>query len=69
MTFQDLIPIIAAEGFILECQRGSHRIYHAEIEGRRRTVVVACHNMGDDIRRGTLASMIRQTGLPRNKFR
>ena len=69
MKFRDFVQIITARGFVLERQRGSHRIYRARIDGRQRTVVVACHNEGDDIKRRTLASMIRQTSLPRSLFR
>ena len=36
---------------------------------RTRLVVVACHSENDDIKRGTLASMIRQSGLPKRTFR
>ncbi len=32
-------------------------------------VSVACHRESDDIKPGTLASMIRQSGLPKKLFR
>ena len=44
-------------------------MYEAFIDGQRRIVTVAGHRESDDIRPGTLASMIRQSGLPRQRFR
>ncbi|MGA9826644.1 MAG: type II toxin-antitoxin system HicA family toxin [Methylocystis sp.] len=32
-------------------------------------VTVAAHSYSDEIKPGTLAAMIRQSGLPRNLFR
>jgi predicted RNA binding protein YcfA (HicA-like mRNA interferase family) len=34
-----------------------------------RLVVVACHSENDDIKPGTLSSMIRQSGRPKRTFR
>jgi hypothetical protein len=39
------------------------------VGGEVRLVVVAPHRMSDDIKSGTLASMIRQSGLPKKLFR
>ena len=69
MTFRDFIRILTAHGFVPERQRGSHRIYKGEVAGRARLVVVAYHREGDEIRAGTLASMVRQSGLQRELFR
>jgi predicted RNA binding protein YcfA (HicA-like mRNA interferase family) len=57
-------------GFELDRQSGtSHRVYKGHIGGRTRLVVVACHSENDDIKPGTLSSMIRQSGLPKRTFR
>jgi predicted RNA binding protein YcfA (HicA-like mRNA interferase family) len=65
MKFRDFIRILLRHGFELQRQSGtSHRI-----GGRSRLVVVACHSENDDIKPGTLASMIRQSGLPKGTFR
>jgi predicted RNA binding protein YcfA (HicA-like mRNA interferase family) len=69
MNFRDLIRILEQHGFALYRQRGSHRTYKGEVGGSVRVVVVACHRESDDIKPGTLASMIRQSGLPRRLFR
>ncbi len=70
MTFIEFIRIIEAEGFALHRQGAtSHRIYRGEVNGRVMMVTVAYHRERDDIRPKTLASMIRQSGLPKSLFR
>ncbi|WP_201781268.1 type II toxin-antitoxin system HicA family toxin [Sphingomonas sp. Leaf357] len=39
------------------------------VGGDVKFVTVAAHRMSDDIKRGTLSSMIRQSGLPKGLFR
>ena len=69
MKFREVIRILLKNGFELERQRGSHRVYAGSVGGRTRLVVVACHSESDDIKAGTLASMIRQSGLPKRLFK
>jgi predicted RNA binding protein YcfA (HicA-like mRNA interferase family) len=70
MKFRDFIRILLRHGFELDRQSGSsHRVYKGRVGGSTRLVVVACHSENDDIRPGTLASMIRQSGLPKRTFR
>jgi predicted RNA binding protein YcfA (HicA-like mRNA interferase family) len=69
MKFRDFIPILESHGFALDRQRGSHRTYKGFVEGSIRVVVVACHRESDDIKPGTLSSMIRQSGLSKKLFR
>jgi predicted RNA binding protein YcfA (HicA-like mRNA interferase family) len=69
MKFRDFIRVLVGHGFEFDRERGSHRIYKGRIGGRTRLVVVACHSENDDIKPGTLASMIRQSGLPKRTFR
>lgn len=68
MTYSQFIRILERHGFTLDRRRGSHRIYKGVVEGRTRLVVVAGHRDRDEIKRGTLASMIRQSGLSRYHF-
>ena len=65
----DFIRALERHGFVLDRQRGNSRIYKAVIGGKVRLVSVHYHRGGDDIRRGTLSSMIRQSGLPKKLFR
>jgi predicted RNA binding protein YcfA (HicA-like mRNA interferase family) len=70
MKFRHFIRILESHGFALARQSGSsHRIYKGQVGGRTRLVVVACHSENDDIKPGTLSSMIRQSGLPTRTFR
>jgi predicted RNA binding protein YcfA (HicA-like mRNA interferase family) len=69
MKFRDFIRILEAHGFALNRQRGSHRTYEGLVDGRVQVVVVACHRESDDIKPGTLSSMIRNSGLPKRLFR
>jgi predicted RNA binding protein YcfA (HicA-like mRNA interferase family) len=65
MKFRDFIRILESHGFELDRQRGSHRTYKGVIRGSIRVVTVACHRESEDVRQGTLSSMIRQSGLPK----
>jgi predicted RNA binding protein YcfA (HicA-like mRNA interferase family) len=69
MTFREFINILEAHGFELDRQPGSHRVYKGVVVGRTRVVLVAGHQDGEEIKRGTLNSMIRQSGLPKRVFR
>ena len=71
MKFRHFILILESHGFELDGQSRSPAIAFTRVEigGRTRVVVVACHSENDDIKRGTLSSMIRQSGLPKRAFR
>lgn len=69
MKFRDSIRLLEANGFMLDRQRGSHRTYRGEVAGKMRVVIIACHRESDDIKPGTLSSIIRQSGLPKRLFR
>lgn len=69
-TFRDFIEIIEAHGFELHRHgKTSHRRYIGTVNGETRFVDVAYHKINDDILPKTLASMIRQSGLPKRLFR
>jgi predicted RNA binding protein YcfA (HicA-like mRNA interferase family) len=57
--------ILEAHGFVAVRQRGSHRIMQLQAEGSTVTVPVPLHN---PLRRGTLQSIIRQSGLAKSLF-
>ncbi|HET9230454.1 MAG TPA: type II toxin-antitoxin system HicA family toxin [Vitreimonas sp.] len=69
MKFRAFIRILEANGFVLARQRASHRAYEGTVDGKVRLVIVACHRESDDIKPGTLSSMIRQSALPKHLFR
>jgi predicted RNA binding protein YcfA (HicA-like mRNA interferase family) len=69
-TYREFIAIIEAHGFELHRHgKSSHRRYIGIVDGETRFVDVAYHNIGDEILPKTLASMIRQSGLPKRLFR
>ena len=69
-TFREFLQIIESNGFALHRSGGgSHRRYRGIVGGEVRFVDIAAHNLTDDIRPGTLKSMIRQSGLPEALFR
>lgn len=57
--------ILEGRGFIAVRQRGSHRIMQLQTGGTTTTVPVPLHN---PLMRGTLLSIIRQSGLERALF-
>jgi predicted RNA binding protein YcfA (HicA-like mRNA interferase family) len=69
VNFRDFTAIIEEHGFELKRTTGSHRQYEGIVAGRIQLVTVAAHRMSDDILPKTLASMIRQSGLPKRAFR
>ena len=68
MKVRDVIRILSEHGFELTRQRGSHRHYVGFYNGRRRLVTVPGTD-GEDLPKGTLAAIRRQSGLPRRLFR
>jgi predicted RNA binding protein YcfA (HicA-like mRNA interferase family) len=70
MKFRDFIKVLRDNGFALDRQgKGRHRIYKGIVAGQTRLVVVSCSQESDDIKPGTLSSMIRQSGLDKKLFR
>lgn len=60
MKVREVIKMLDAEGWKLDRQAGSHRQFrHPAKTG---TVTVA-GKLGNDLKRGTLASILRQAGL------
>ena len=57
--------ILEGRGFIAVRQRGSHRIMQLQTKVTTITVPVPLH---DTLRRGTLQSIIRQSGLEKSLF-
>jgi len=69
-TFRRFLEIIEAHGFTLHRSvDGSHRIYRGIVGGQVQLVTFAAHHMKDEIKPGTLRSMISQSGLPKSLFR
>ena len=65
LSGREACRILAANSFIEVRRRGSHIIMQRRDPGGTTTVPVPDHN---ELRRGTLRSIIRQSGLPRALF-
>lgn len=61
----EVLRLLAEHGFVKIRQRGSHIVMQKRITGSTITVIVPDHK---EIRTGTLLSLIRQSGLPRDVF-
>ncbi|MEI6675678.1 MAG: type II toxin-antitoxin system HicA family toxin [Verrucomicrobiota bacterium] len=57
--------LLEGQGFVEIRQRGSHRILQLWTGESTRTIPVPMHN---DLKPGTLAAIIRQSGLDRARF-
>ncbi len=69
MKYRDFLRILLDHGFVLDRQKGSHKQYKAIIGGMVRLVTLDYSQPGEDIAPRNLASMIRQSGLPKQTFR
>ena len=67
-SFRDMIRFLESRGFELFRQSGSARTYKGMIKGQIRVVTIHYHRGGDDIKPGTLRSIIRQSGIPKKDF-
>lgn len=67
--FKEFIKMLEEHGFVLDRNTGNSRIYKATVGGATRLVSVHFHRGSDDIKPGTLNSMIRSSGLPKGLFR
>ena len=66
LSSRDVEKTLRRNGFEFLRQRGSHRQFVGIIESRKRYVTVPANKK--EIPKGTLASIIRQSGLPRKEF-
>jgi predicted RNA binding protein YcfA (HicA-like mRNA interferase family) len=62
LTADEVIRVLLANGFVLDHQRGSHRVYYNATTGKR--AVVPYHRR--DLPKGTLLAILRQAGLSRD---
>jgi predicted RNA binding protein YcfA (HicA-like mRNA interferase family) len=62
---EEIVRIMEDAGFLRVRQKGSHLIMQKQIDGSTVTVPVPMHKI---VRIGTLQSIIRQSGIPREAF-
>jgi predicted RNA binding protein YcfA (HicA-like mRNA interferase family) len=69
VNYRQVIDILQRHGFTEIRCKGSHRLYEGMVGNLRRLVTVAYHKEGQDVAPGTLASMIRQSGMSKDEFK
>lgn len=70
MKYRDVLAVLHKNGFAFErFGKGSHRIYEGYHSGQKWGVVLAYSREGEDVKPGTLRSIINQSGLPKSAFR
>ena len=70
MKYREVIDILERNGFQFQRQgRGSHRVYQRVSGDQRYIVVLSYGRPGEDVKSGTLGSIIRQSGFPKEAFR
>jgi predicted RNA binding protein YcfA (HicA-like mRNA interferase family) len=62
---KQICTLLEGHGFANVRQRGSHVVMQKKTESSTVTVIVPMHN---ELRAGTLSSIIRQSKLPREHF-
>ena len=62
---KEMCRLLEEQGFVEVRQRGSHRIMQLRVADSTRTIPVPMHK---DLKPGTLASIVRQSGLDRSLF-
>ena len=65
LSGREICAILAQHGFLEARRRGSHVVMQRRADETTTTVPVPDH---DEVRIGTLQSIIRQSGLPRSVF-
>lgn len=65
LSGSEVCKILEKHGFVAVRQRGSHRIMQLKTEESTVTVPVPLH---DPLKRGTLQSIVRQSGLAKSLF-
>ena len=65
LSGREVCKILSANGFNHVHQKGSHAIMQKSIENSTISVPIPMHN---EIRLGTLQSIIRQSGIERSQF-
>ncbi|MDP3741661.1 MAG: type II toxin-antitoxin system HicA family toxin [bacterium] len=67
LTAKQIVKILIANGFVLVRQKGSHQIYRHEDAGIM--VPVPFHGGNKPLPIGTFLAIIKQSKIPKNKFK
>jgi predicted RNA binding protein YcfA (HicA-like mRNA interferase family) len=61
MNFKQVIKMIEKDGWQLVRQKGSHKQYKHTI--KQGLVTIACHKESDEVKKGTLHSILKQAQI------
>lgn len=67
ITTRELCAAIESDGFVLDRQRGSHRVYYNPTDKRR--VVIPWHGPGATLHYGTLKAILADLGWTREDLK
>jgi len=65
LSGKDVIDILKKNGFLILRQKGSHVSLHKIVDDQKFNVIVPMH---DELAKGTLMSIIKQSGLKKDIF-
>ena len=68
MKVRQVVAVLESNGFSFDRKNGSHGQFEGMVDGKRRLVTVSGKD-GDEVAKGTLASIKRQSGLSKALFR
>ena len=69
LKYRDVIKILHNLGFVQRTRRaGAHQTWTQKRSGRTYYVTVSFHRLGQDVPKGTLSSIIRQSGYSKKEF-
>ena len=70
MKFRDVKRILRDNGISFKRYgKGKHEIWEGTYDGKTQIVELSCSQDGDDVPKGTLGNIKRQSGLPKKLFR
>lgn len=69
LTFREVLKILKDNGFEEVRCKGSHGRFEATVDGKLRKVTVQINKPKSEVKKNTLASIIRQSGLEKDLFK
>jgi len=70
MKYRKVAQILGDNGISFKRNgKGSHKIYEGQVNGKNRVVVLSYSTLNDDVPKGTLGNIAKQSGLPKRLFR
>ncbi len=69
MKFREVVDKLKENNIIFKRNgKGSHKVYEGTYNGEIRVVILSYSQLGEDVPKGTLDNIKRQSGLPKKLF-